>query len=503
MSNDSIIALGAAESAAASASSAATSAEYAAESAAAFDGLGTVAEQLADRIDGVTDHGNVSGAVSIDSDVSTHWLDATGATELTITDGPTGGTRYVSILPLSGAADITLTEPAAAELADGAFSTFAWVRGAWMLAGSGAAADPFTVSATAPTVKQDLAGTSLDAYTIPSKTGVVYKVGGVVKAAGDHFTGGGTSVTVTAEPDPGYTLTGTATWTLTFSTDTETVTPTAPTFSEVDDTYTIPADDGVVYKVGGITKAAGTYAATPPVTITVTAEALNADYTLTGTTTWTYSFAVFVSALRDATLSLTPDLYVPGTKTGTTVDQLGTVNGVSISIPDIFVTATLGDGPQVMRFADTNGFLATATQPSATTFSVGILFKPSTLVPGGRILFTTNAYNHWGITLGNDGQINFYVGTTSANAPAATSVGAETFAVLTYDGTNIRSYVNGTLRTTTPKAGFVFDSGFSFQIGDGGSGMTVPGDYSTLIYGRNSVWTAEQIADLWTAAQAA
>ncbi len=55
-------------------------------------------------------------------------------------------------------------------------------------------------------------------YTIPATTGVVYKVGGTVVAAGHHAAVDGTSVTITAYAQPGYTLTGTTTFTHTFAT---------------------------------------------------------------------------------------------------------------------------------------------------------------------------------------------------------------------------------------------------------------------------------------------
>ena len=62
-----------------------------------------------------------------------------------------------------------------------------------------------------------------------------------------------------------------------------------PTFQGTVGTYTIPQDEGALYLVGGAVKAAGTYSVTPPVTVTVTAQA-RAGYTLAGTTSWSYNF---------------------------------------------------------------------------------------------------------------------------------------------------------------------------------------------------------------------
>ena len=64
---------------------------------------------------------------------------------------------------------------------------------------------------------------------------------------------------------------------------------TAPTFQGTVGTYTIPQDEGALYLVGGTVKASGTHRVTPPVTVTVTAQA-RAGYALTGTTSWTYAF---------------------------------------------------------------------------------------------------------------------------------------------------------------------------------------------------------------------
>lgn len=85
-----------------------------------------------------------------------------------------------------------------------------------------------SVTALAPSVKADPCGTTEDTYTIPAKTGVVYKVGGVTKVAGDYSTGGALSITVTAVAASGYTLTGTNSWPLTFTNTSCTQTTTTP-----------------------------------------------------------------------------------------------------------------------------------------------------------------------------------------------------------------------------------------------------------------------------------
>lgn len=156
MSTDSQIALGAAESAAASAALAATAADYAAEQVAAFAGVGTVANQLADRIDGDVDHGEVSGTVAIDPNVGTHILEATGPTVLNL--GTPAGLRFVSVYVVSGADDVTVDGITGLELADATFATFAYVRGAWIVAAAGGGGGG-TPDATPPSDITDLGAT--------------------------------------------------------------------------------------------------------------------------------------------------------------------------------------------------------------------------------------------------------------------------------------------------------------------------------------------------------
>lgn len=116
------------------------------------------------------------------------------------------------------------------------------------------------VTPAAPT-ETDLCRTANDTYTIPTTTGVTYRVNGVVKAAGT-YTGTGL-VIITASANTGYTLQGTKSWTFLFTNLPCVVTPAAPTKNDIcgtqNDTYTIPATTGVKYYVNGVEKAAGTY----------------------------------------------------------------------------------------------------------------------------------------------------------------------------------------------------------------------------------------------------
>lgn len=130
----------------------------------------------------------------------------------------TGAVDDVRISNVARYTGTTYTVPTAQHTAD-ANAVHTW-RLDGTLAEASAEVGPTPVTATAPT-KSDVSGTSSDTYTIPTKTGVEYRIGGVAKAAGTYPTGGATSVAITAVATSGYSLTGTSSWTLTFSTATD------------------------------------------------------------------------------------------------------------------------------------------------------------------------------------------------------------------------------------------------------------------------------------------
>ena len=149
------------------------------------------------------------------------------------------------------------------------------------------------VTPAAPT-QVEACGTNNDSYFIPASPGVIYKANDVSTPAGTHAGSG--DVTVTAHPLAAqYVLNGQTSWTFHFDTNpcaTTTVTPEAPTFAEAcgtaGDTYTIPATQGVIYKVNGTVVVAGNYPACGTVTVTAEAET---NYTLTGGTySWESTF---------------------------------------------------------------------------------------------------------------------------------------------------------------------------------------------------------------------
>lgn len=197
---------------------------------------------------------------------------------------------------------------------------------------------PQSITAQAPTYV-DMCGRQNDTYTIPSTTGVVYKVGGVVAPAGTYSTASNT-VAVTAEAIAGYTLIGTASWSLLFtntaSCDIE-VTPAAPTSNDVcgnqNDTYVIPASVGAQYQVNGVTQPAGTYVALGSVQITATA--LPGYVFATGAVTvWDIDFtnnACPASAIVAVAVCSVGGVTITLINNGT-ADGYAVVNGVTVNV---------------------------------------------------------------------------------------------------------------------------------------------------------------------------
>jgi serine protease len=151
----------------------------------------------------------------------------------------------------------------------------------------------------AAVVFTDKDGTAEDKYTVPTAEGVEYLVAGVLTGAGD-YPGTGT-VTVTARAKPDYVLAegAAAEWSATFKATPYTVTPAAVVFSDKDgtaqDTYTVPATDGVDYLVGDQVVEAGTHAGSGTVTVTAHAKT---DYVLAegAATEWTATFKTTAAA---------------------------------------------------------------------------------------------------------------------------------------------------------------------------------------------------------------
>lgn len=143
-------------------------------------------------------------------------------------------------------------------------------------------------------------------FDIPAVTGIQYRVNGIIKPAGSYP--GMATTTVTAEALDGYAITGTASWTKNYeivvidpSPSVILVTPEAPSFTDTN--YTIPAINGVQYKVNGVVRTAGTYPGNG--TIGITAEALE-GFALAGTVSWNKTYSTVVTGPLPTVKTVSP-----------------------------------------------------------------------------------------------------------------------------------------------------------------------------------------------------
>lgn len=193
------------------------------------------------------------------------------------------------------------------------------------------------VTPAAPT-NAEFCGTAQDTYTVPSTTGVTYLVNGVATPAGTY--NGVGSVTITAVANQGYAIQGTASWTFTFDATPCVISTTAiaPTADDIcgasDDSYEIPAATGVVYKVNGTVKPAGSYAANGT-TVTITAEAAPGYVLTNNVKEWTLNFTT--DACPEANITATADCSAVGVRVILTNDGDAdgdvSINGDTVNVP--------------------------------------------------------------------------------------------------------------------------------------------------------------------------
>ncbi|WP_251840939.1 ThuA domain-containing protein, partial [Oceanitalea stevensii] len=229
------------------------------------------------------------------------FTDAAGTEDDTFTIPAVEGVEYLvdGDVVEAGSYDGTGTVTVTARAAEG----FVLAEGAtaeWTFTFTTTGGEPEPVVVTpAPVTASDEDGTEDDTYTIPAVAGVEYLVDGDVVPAGE-YPGTGT-VTVTARALEGFVLVegATAEWTFTFSTDggepePVEVTPQAVTFTDrsgfANDTFTIPAVEGVEYLVDGEVLDAGTYAGDG--TVEVTARATEGFVLADGAVAeWSFTFS--------------------------------------------------------------------------------------------------------------------------------------------------------------------------------------------------------------------
>ena len=225
------------------------------------------------------------------------------------------------------------------------------------------AAAPAKEAVAEAVVFADNDGSAEDSYTVPAVDGVEYLVGERVVAAGT-YPGTGT-VTVTARAMTNYVFKAGAVteWTFSFRMTPLEAVPAAVVFTDKDgtaeDTYTVPAGEGVEYLVGEKVLAAGTYPGSGSVTVTARAKT---DHVLKAgaVTKWT------------ATFKATPYEVVPAAVVFT--DRDGTAQD-TYTIPATTGVDYLVEGKTV----------AAGTYPGAGTVSVVARAQPDYVLKAGSI----------------------------------------------------------------------------------------------------------------------
>ncbi|WP_406636686.1 S-layer homology domain-containing protein [Pseudarthrobacter quantipunctorum] len=168
-------------------------------------------------------------------------------------------------------------------------------------------ATPYQVTPAA-VVLTDKEGTAEDTYVVPVTEGVEYVVGGNVVAAGMYPGSGSVSVTARAKTDYVLAPGAAAEWSHEFKATPYQVTPPAVIFTDEDgtaqDTYTVPATEGVEYLVGDKATAAGTYPGSG--TVTVKARAVT-DYVLApgAAAEWSHEFKATPYTVTPAAVDFT------------------------------------------------------------------------------------------------------------------------------------------------------------------------------------------------------
>lgn len=304
------------------------------------------------------------------------------------------------------------------EAVPGELFTFGGAQTAWTYS-----FDPLRhVTAAAPTFT-DRSGTAQDTVTIPTSTGVLYRVGTVLRDPGVYQASG--SVTVTAAPSAGYAIDGATSWSHVFSDvvtpDTE-VTPAAPTFTDqpgvVSDTYTIPATAGVAYQVGGATAVAGTYPGSGTVTVAAVPQA---GYTIVGTSSWTHVFSTARTVVAATPPGFTDvdgaagDKYTIPSKTGVTYQVAG-------------ATKTAGDHPGSGTVTVTAVAASDAYQLSGTA-SWSFTFDPLAYVTPAAPTFTDPAGTASDVVvIPSQAGVGYYIGGVKQTAGSKAASGTVTVA---------------------------------------------------------------------------
>ena len=301
---------------------------------------------------------------------------------------PTTGVVYkvgTTVISNGGAATVPSSVTVIATPASAAYTltgTTSWALN--FVSPTGCGGGPTNVAPAAVTGTTPSCAALAATYTVPSMTGVVYSLstGGGPLAATTYNGTLGTSVTVvaTSANTALYTLTGTASWTFPFTdpgpcpggpsnVTPAAVTGTTPSCASLGATYTIPVSSVASYALtpGGTPLSAGTHNGNLGTPVTVYATTLDpALYTLTGTTSWTFPFAVPAGCGGGGPISV-----APAAVTGTTPSCASP--GATYTIPTSSVASyALTPGGTPLSAGTHNGNLGTPVTVYATTLDAAL-----------------------------------------------------------------------------------------------------------------------------------
>jgi hypothetical protein len=215
-------------------------------------------------------------------------------------------------------------------------------------------------------------------YTIHDMVGVQYKVNGVPVPTGTYSVSPDSDIriTVQAVPETGYSIPSTvqSTWSTMFAkvVTPVTVTPLSPSFSTAPRTYTIPSQNGVQYTVNGEVKPSGTY---PGVGLTSIKATATTGYVLSGTTSWSFTFAVPVPTVTPVApvFNLTTRTYTIPSQTGVQYSVNGAIKAAGTYPATGIVNVTAAASP---------GYILSGTTSWTVTIPVPLSYaiKSSDLV---------------------------------------------------------------------------------------------------------------------------
>jgi Concanavalin A-like lectin/glucanases superfamily len=184
----------------------------------------------------------------------------------------------------------------------------------------------------------------------------------------------------------------------------------------------------------------------------------------------------------------------------TAADATGTNNGTYTNGPTLNQPTGVRNAGTAVDFDGSNDFLSAPDSPSlspTTAVTAEAWIRPDQFGALRTIVHKTNSY--W-LRLESTGALTMYVYDGTSYEPHATGTtlvaGTLYHVVGTFDGANLRVYVDGTLRGTTARAVTIQDNGNQVNVGVGGSYFDGVMD-EVAVYGK--ALTAQQISEHYLA----